>query len=205
MKRYDRAYFDHWYRGEGVRPRAEVERRVRLALSAAEYALGRPARSALDVGCGEGEWGRVLRALRPKLRYTGVDPSEYAVARFGARRNLRRGDLGSLGALGLRGAYDLVICADVLHYVSDADIARGAPVLAALTGGVAWLETFTAADAVEGDRRGFRRRTPAYYARALRRAGFTRLGLHCWAGQPLAGAFAALERADPAATHRGAR
>ena len=55
MKRYDRAYFDHWYRGERVRPRAELERRVRLALAAAEYALGRPVRRALDVGCGEGE------------------------------------------------------------------------------------------------------------------------------------------------------
>ena len=205
MKRYDRAYFDHWYRGERVRPRAEVERRVRLALAAAEYALGRPARSALDVGCGEGEWGRVLRALRPKLRYTGVDPSEYAVRRFGARRNLRLGDLASLDALGLRGAYDLVICADVLHYVSDADLARGAPVLASLTGGVAWLETFTAVDAVEGDRREFRRRPPAFYARVLRGAGFTRLGLHCWAGPGLAGAFAALEHAGPAATPRRPR
>jgi SAM-dependent methyltransferase len=200
MKRYDRDYFDHWYRGERVRPRAELERRVRLALAAAEYALGRPVRTALDVGCGEGEWGRVLRALRPKLRYTGVDPSEYAVERFGARRNLVLGDLASLGELGLPGPFDLVVCADVLHYVSDRELARGASLLAELTGGVAWLETFTSADRVEGDRRGFLRRPAAFYGRAFRRAGFTRLGLHCWAGPPLARAFAALERAEQART-----
>lgn len=196
MKQYDRAYFDHWYRGEQVRPRAALARRVHLALAAAEYALGRPVRRVLDVGCGEGEWGVVLRALRPKVRYLGVDPSGYAIARFGARRGLVPGDFGSLDALRREKPYDLVVCADVLHYVSDGEIDRGAPALASLTGGVAWLETFTRDDRVEGDRRGFIRRAPAYYARALRRAGFTRLGLHCWAGPALAGAFAALERAE---------
>ena len=196
MKQYDRAYFDHWYRGAGVRPRAALERRVRLAVSAAEYALGRPIRSVLDVGCGEGEWGVVLRALRPKARYLGVDPSAYVVARFGRRRNLVAGDFATLEALPLGADHDLVVCADVLHYVRDTELKRGLPALAALTGGVAWLETFTAGDRVEGDRRGFLRRAPAFYARALRHAGFTRLGLHCWAGPALSGAFSALERAD---------
>ena len=196
-KRYDRSYFDRWYRGPGgVKSRAELGRKVHLAVSAAERALDRPLRSVLDVGCGEGHWQRVLRKLRPRATYLGIDSSSYAVERYGAARGLLLGDFAGLAALPLDGPYDLVICADVLHYVPTPDLDAGLPVLAELTGAVAFLETYTSDDAVEGDLRGFQRRPAAFYGARFRNAGFAPLGLHCWAGPALADSLAALERAE---------
>jgi hypothetical protein len=39
----------------------------------------------LDIGCGEGIWRAPLRSLRPGIEYLGLDSSEYAIARYGAR------------------------------------------------------------------------------------------------------------------------
>ena len=182
-KRYDRAYFDRWYRDPATRvaDAGALARRIRLALSAAEYLLERPVRAALDVGCGEGRWGVALRRVRPRLRYTGVDGSEYVVRRFGARRNIVRGTVGTLGALDLRGPFDLVVCSDVLHYVTDDELAHGVPALAALLGdGVAYIELFTSDDEIEGDLRGFHPRPPAFYRRLFTRAGLVSRGLNVY-------------------------
>ncbi|HEX7096972.1 MAG TPA: class I SAM-dependent methyltransferase, partial [Acidimicrobiales bacterium] len=124
-KRYDRAYFDRWYRREGIGRPSEVARAARYVLATAEHLLDRPIRSVLDVGCGEAAWRKPLLAERPRLRYVGVDPSEYAVRRFSARRNIRLGGIGDLAELGLRGPFDVVVCADVLPYVPDDEIRRG--------------------------------------------------------------------------------
>ena len=49
-KRYDARYFQRWYRdsGVGVGRREFVARKVRLAVAAAEYVLGRELRSVLS-------------------------------------------------------------------------------------------------------------------------------------------------------------
>ena len=202
-KRYDRAYFDRWYRDprhavilEGV-----LERRVKLALSAAEYLLERPVRRVLDVGCGEAPWRRVLRRLRPRLAYTGVDSSEYVVARYGRRRGIRRGTVGELGRLGLQGPYDLIVCSDVLHYVPTREVRAGLRAIARLLGGLAFLEAFAAGDPIEGDRRGLQARSAAHYRRLFREAGLTPVGLHSYVGRRIAGQLVALE--SPAPGHRG--
>src|SRR5690606_27892886 len=51
-KRYDREYFDRWYRRAGIGQPSEVAREARYVLATAEHLLDRPARSVLDVGCG---------------------------------------------------------------------------------------------------------------------------------------------------------
>ena len=72
-KRYDRAYFDHWYRGRNrVSSRDEVRRKVALAVAACEYFIRHPLRSVLDVGCGEGYVGEELCARGVKEAW-GVD------------------------------------------------------------------------------------------------------------------------------------
>lgn len=174
--------------------RAAVERKARLALGAAEYLLGRRIRSVLDVGCGEAQWQPVLHRLRPAARYAGVDSSEYAVARFGKRRNVRLGRFGELGELGLDGPYDLIVCADVLHYVPGAEMRRGLAALAALLGGVAWIEAFTSADSIVGDLHEMRRRSPACYDRLLREAGLVHCGLCCFVSKGFAPGLTAFER-----------
>ncbi len=195
-KRYDRAYFDRFYRDPRSRiwARADVARKVRLALAVAEYLLDRPVRSVLDVGCGEGAWQPVLARLRPRAHYQGIDASPYVVSRFGRRRNIRLGRLGDLASLGLRRRYDLVVCCDVLHYVPTAEVRRALTAMAALGRGPAYLEAYTSADAVDGDDAEFRRRSPAVYRRLFRSAGFTRVGPHCYVNGGIAEELVAFEK-----------
>lgn len=182
MKQYDRAYFDTWYRSPGSRVtgRAEVERKVRMVVGITEHLLGRKIRSVLDVGCGEGVWQPILQQLRPGSRYAGVDASEYVVRRFGKRRNIRLGTFGDLDALGLAGAYDLVVVCDVLHYLRAPELRRGLEVIAEHLGGVAYLEAYTRADAITGDMDDFRRRTAPEYRRMFHQAGLRPVGLQCY-------------------------
>jgi len=196
LKRYDRAYFDRWYRNPRTRihVRAAVERKAALAVAAAEHLLQRPIESVLDAGAGEGAWQPILKRLRPRVRYAGVDSSEFAVRRWGGRRNLRLGSFGDLGQLGLDGPFDLIVCSDVLHYVADAELAPGLAALHALLGGVAWIEVFTSADSITGDFREMKRRSPERYDRLLRGAGLVHCGLFAFVRDDFAPGVTAFER-----------
>ena len=192
-KRYDRNYFDRWYRREGIGGARRLARKVALAVATAEYHLERPVRSVLDIGCGEGAWRAPLLALRPKLRYLGFDGSEYAVGRYGARRNLHLARFGDFDALRPCPPVDLLLCSDVLHYLPARELDRGLPGLAELCGGVAFLECFAREDAAEGDDDGFFRRPAAFYRRRFEAVGFRQAGSHCWLSPALATAATALE------------
>lgn len=192
-KRYDRDYFDTWYRRRGLGDARRLARKVALAVAVAEYHLERPIRSVLDIGCGEGAWRAPLRKLRPQARYLGFDSSEYAVARYGRRRNLHYARFGDFAHLRPCPPADLLVCADVLHYLDARELDRGLPGLAALCGGVAFLETFTREDETEGDEHDFRRRPAAFYRRRLQALGFAQLGSHCWLSPALRGTVTTLE------------
>jgi SAM-dependent methyltransferase len=197
MKSFDQQYFDKWYRHPTYKigTQADLERQVRLALSAAEYMLTRPVRSVLDVGAGEGRWQPVLRALRPRVQYTGVDPSEYSVRRYGASRNIVRGTFDDLDTLFHDRTFDLVICCSVLNYLPRPAFTTAVAQLAARTHGLAFLEIFTSADEVVGDTNHWYTETPATYRQMLRRAGFIPCGLHCYITSALDTTTAALELA----------
>lgn len=195
-KIYDARYFERWYRRSsvGVGKDDFVARKVHLAVSAAEYLLGRPLERVLDVGCGEAPWRAHLKKLRPRVSYEGMDGSEYAVKRFGRSRDIKLGTLGELGKAGFRGRYDLVVCADVLHYVSTAEARAGLTAMHKLCTGVAFIEAFTSADAIEGDHDHFQQRSPAAYHALFKAAGFVPLGLHLYATTGLSHSLVALER-----------
>jgi len=180
-KSYDREYFDRFYRHptSRVATRDSLERKVRMALSVADFLLGRPAQSVLDVGCGEATWFPVLRRARPGIRYVGVDSSEYVLERFGETRNIRRGDLGTLGGMRLP-RFDLIVCADVLQYVPTRDVERGLAAIRRRLRGVAYIEAFATEDAMEGDRIGWIERSASEYRRLFRNAGLTQCGPHCY-------------------------
>lgn len=194
--KFDRAYYDRWYRHprHRIATPAEIARRVALVLGVAEWVLGRRVRHVLDVGCGEALWRAPLVARRPGLSYHGVDPSAYVVARFGARRGIREGTFGTFGALALRRRYDLVVCTDTLHYVGAAELRTGLAHVAARLGGVAYLPVATSSDNVEGDVRALTRRSPAWYRARFREAGLAPVGLECYVRRDMLDAFAALER-----------
>ena len=194
-KRYDRDYFDRWYRRGGIGGAQRLARKVALAVATAEYHLERPLRTVLDIGCGEGAWRAPLLKLRPKLRYLGFDSSEYAIERHGARRNLHYARFADFEHLRPCPPADLVVCSDVLHYLKAPEIDRGLPGLAELCGGVAFLEAFAREDAAEGDEDGFIARPGAFYRRRFEAVGFCALGSHCWLSPALVPGATALELA----------
>ncbi|WP_312238453.1 class I SAM-dependent methyltransferase [Stenotrophomonas sp.] len=195
-KTYDAAYFQHWYQADQTGGAARLARKVALAVASAEYYLERPIRSVLDIGCGEGAWRALLLKLRPRVQYLGFDSSEYAVQRFGRSRNLHLAKVGDFAWLRPCAPVDLLVCSDVMHYVPSRELRPALDGFAELTGGVAFLEAFSAEDDFDGDHEGFQARPSRWYRSNLAKAGFTALGSHCWLSPALTGHAAALERAD---------
>jgi SAM-dependent methyltransferase len=161
-----------------VKSPTELRRQVEFVVRQAEWVLGRPVRHVLDVGCGEGQWRPQIQRLRPRVTYDGVDPSEYAVRRFGARRGLQLGGIEDLDALPLRNRYDLVICCGMLNYLSPSVFRGGVSQVSRRTGGLAYLEIFTGVDAFEGDTDWPAPRPVAWYRRVIREAGLHPVGMH---------------------------
>lgn len=193
-KQYDQAYFQRWYRDSDIGGPQRLARKVALAVSCAEYYLERPLRSVLDIGCGEGAWRAPLLKLRPGLHYLGFDSSEFAIATHGPRRNLHLARFGDFAQLRPCAPVDLLVCADMLHYLPSRELLRGLPGLAELCGGVAFMETFTRQDDFEGDHDGFIARNASWYRRQFNACGLQSAGSHCWLSPALASEIAALER-----------
>ncbi|WP_313425824.1 class I SAM-dependent DNA methyltransferase [Stenotrophomonas rhizophila] len=195
-KTYDADYFKRWYQAGQAGGAARLARKVALAVSSAEYYLERPIRSVLDIGCGEGAWRAPLLKLRPRVQYLGFDSSAYAIQRYGRSRNLHMAKVGDFAWLRPCAPVDLLVCSDVMHYVPSRELRPALDGFAELTGGVAFLEAFSAEDEFDGDHEGFQARPARWYRSGLKNAGFTALGSHCWLSPALAGHAAALERAD---------
>jgi SAM-dependent methyltransferase len=191
---YDKAYFDKWYRHPKRRviTAAKTARKALLALAVAEYYLERRVRTVLDVGCGEGQWHPALKKLRPRVQYTGVDPSPYAVRRFGKSRHIVRGSFGNLPDLA--GSYDLIVCSDSLYYIPDDELIMGLHILAPRVGGIAFLEAYPHEAGLQGDTSGMHPRSAAFYRKVFRDAGLSPCGSHCYIGAALRDSVTALEQ-----------
>jgi SAM-dependent methyltransferase len=187
-KPYDVAYFTRWYRDPRTRVSAPdaVRRKIHMVAAITEYFLGRKLRSVLDIGAGEGVWGLELRSLRPRLRYVGVDPSDYIVDHFGRERNIVRGSFESRPSLQLGDDFDLIVCADMLQYVPTPVLKRGIRLLARRMVGVAFLEAYTEADDMEGDLEDWYPRSREQYLKIFRDAGLVGCGMHCYLSAELA-------------------
>lgn len=196
-KAYDQPYFDQWYRDprHALASPAELKRKVAMVVAQAEYYLGRPLRSVLDVGCGEARWRALLLQLRPGLTYRGLDPSAYVVARYGRHRQIGQARFGELAYLRFETRFDLILCVDVLHYLPAAEIRAGLAGIVEMLEGIAFLETYAREDEVSGDREGFHARYASWYLRSFHTAGLLPCGSHCYLGPRLERRFAALERA----------
>ncbi|MGB0135118.1 class I SAM-dependent DNA methyltransferase [Dokdonella sp.] len=197
-KKYDRAYFDRWYRDpqHRVKARGETRRKVQMAVGLAEYYLGRTITNVLDIGCGEGIWRSPLRALRPGIDYLGLDSSDYAISRFGRSRNLRPARFADLAELRFDRRFDLIICSDVAHYLGAAELRRGLSGFPELLEGLAFIELFTSKDPVDGDTTGFISRSPKWYRECFASAGLMACGSHCYLAPDLMRSVSALERAE---------
>jgi SAM-dependent methyltransferase len=164
-----------------------------MVVGITEYFIGRKLRSVLDVGAGEGAWGREIRRMRPGVRYLGIDPSEYVVARHGRRRNIRLGSFEELPSLPLGRGHDLIVCADMLQYVPTTVLKRGLRHLASILGGLAFLEAYTTGDDMEGDLEDWHPRSKAHYRRLFKEAGLIPCGVHCFLSRQAAANAVELE------------
>lgn len=200
-KAYDKTYFDKW-RAAGIIDSEVTKRSAQLAVATAQYVLERPPRTVLDVGCGEGLWRAAVRdaigahdhiATR-RLRYTAIDPSPYVVK---TQANVFKGGFGDLPALsdwlGIS-TLDLVICNDVLPYVSADDMNEGLAWIAPRLVGVAWLQAMAKGDAFEGDCEGFIARSAGQYLAMFKAHGLHRIGPHLYVHERTLSKLTSLER-----------
>lgn len=138
--RFDRAYYERFYRNpaSSVTSRAEMNARGRLIGACARH-LGLPVRRLLDAGCGMGLLRAPLGRALPRAAYTGIDVSAYLCRRYGWIQS-------TIEDFRAARPFDLVVCYDVLQYLDDARAARALANLARLCRGLLYFSALTAAD-----------------------------------------------------------
>jgi predicted TPR repeat methyltransferase len=133
-----------FYRRHYVDPRtrvvtkAEMSRRAELVAAFVRHGELKP-RSILDVGCGLGLMRKQLLARFPKARYVGLEASAYLCERHGWEQ-------GSAATYDAGRRFDLVVCYDVLQYLTARDAAAAIRNLGRLCAGVLHFGVLTTED-----------------------------------------------------------
>jgi trans-aconitate methyltransferase len=185
MSRFDVSFYKRFYLDPRTRvtTREEMSQRAR-AVAALTAHLQIPVRRILDAGCGLG-WMRapLLRAF-PRARYVGLEVSEHLCRRYGWR-------CASLAQFRDRARFDLIVCYDVMQYLSDRDAARALRNLADLSRGALYFHAPTLedwrhnADRSVSDSAIRLRPVHWYRARLARHFRHAGLGMHVRRGVPL--------------------
>lgn len=139
---FDKAYYEKFYLDEATQAVSiqQQERQVNLIHAYIEY-LQIDIESVLDLGCGLGQFLASLQQVMPDATTTGVEISDYLCKQHGWRK-------GSVTDFGVKQTqqYDLVICNDVLAYLSNTDCAKAIKNLAKLTSQCLYLSVLTEED-----------------------------------------------------------
>ena len=137
---FDQAYYQRFYFDPrtAVTSRAEMRARARL-IGAFTAHVGLPVRRMLDAGCGTGLLRAPLRRALPKATYVGLESSEYLCRRYGWQH-------GTLQELRTKEPFDLVVCYDVLQYLSAREAAGALANLARVCRGVLYFSALTRRD-----------------------------------------------------------
>jgi SAM-dependent methyltransferase len=177
-EKFGAAYFRKFYLSSATRVVSAAEMRTRARLIAAILAQASiPVRSVLDAGCGIGLLRKPFTEVWPRVRYAGLDASEYLCARYGWI-------LGSVVDYTPRAPSDLLVCYDVLQYLDDRCAARALANFGRLTRSALYFSALTREDWRDNcDRRLTDRavhlRPGEWYRRRLRRQFFY-LGFGTW-------------------------
>ncbi|MCU0975752.1 MAG: class I SAM-dependent methyltransferase [Steroidobacteraceae bacterium] len=194
--RFDAEFYRRFYEDPATRvaSAAEAERLGDFICAYAAY-LGVRVRRVLDAGCGLGHLRAPVLRHFPGARYTGLEVSEYLARRHGWVH-------GGLEDYRPPGAFDLVLCHDVLQYLDDRAAARAVANLGRLSRGLLYVSALTLEDwraaadrsRTDGD---VHLRPVDWYRRRLGRA-FVALGGGLFARRGHAPVLWALERPSPA-------
>jgi 2-polyprenyl-3-methyl-5-hydroxy-6-metoxy-1,4-benzoquinol methylase len=178
VNNFTAGYFRRFYLNAATRVVTAAEMRSRAALIAGALRQCQiPVRSILDAGCGIGLLRTPFKELLPRARYAGLEASQYLCNRFGWIQ-------GSIIDFAPRKPFDLVVCYDVLQYLSDAQAARAILNLSKLTRAALYVSALTTEDWRENcDRsrtdRAVHLRSAAWYRRRLKKS-FRYLGFGIW-------------------------
>ncbi|MBI4695760.1 MAG: methyltransferase domain-containing protein [Gammaproteobacteria bacterium] len=139
-KRFDEAYYARFYEHPDTRV-ADMAYYKDLTAFIAAYArvLQQPIARVLDVGCGRGQFQRLLAKAYPEAEFTGIEVSEYACRKYGWVQT-------SILDFSADEPFDLVICHDVLQYLDAKEAALAIERLAALSRGMLYLSVLTRED-----------------------------------------------------------
>jgi hypothetical protein len=172
------AYFRKFYLNASTRVVTAAEMRSRAALIAGVLRQCQiPVRSILDAGCGIGLMRKPFKELLPRARYVGLETSQYLCTRFGWIQ-------GSITDFAQRVPFDLVVCYDVLQYLSDPEAARAIVNMAKLTRAALYVSALTTEDWRENCDRSrtdgaVHLRSGAWYRRRLNKS-FRYVGFGVW-------------------------
>lgn len=175
---FDRDYYQRFYFNPrtAVTSGAEMRARARLIAGCVDY-IGLPVSKILDAGCGVGLLrGPLLRSFK-RAAYVGLEYSDYLCGRYGWLQ-------GSVETFRTRERFDLVVCYDVLQYLSAAQARRAIANLSRLCRGALYFGALTREDWRENcDQTRTHRiaglRPGSWYRRELARA-FRPLGCGMW-------------------------
>jgi len=147
MPRFDKAYYDRFYRNPDTRAvtPAAARRQAEFIAAYLRY-LEVPVKRILDIGCGTGTVLRALGRAFPRARCTGVEFSSYLCEHYGWAQ-------GSVVDHRPPESADLVVCNDVLAYLDDTECAFAIENLAAMCSGALFLGVLTLEDLALCDRR----------------------------------------------------
>jgi 2-polyprenyl-3-methyl-5-hydroxy-6-metoxy-1,4-benzoquinol methylase len=137
---FDQAYYKRYYYDErtAVTSRREMEVRARLIAALTEH-VGVRVQRVLDAGCGIGLLQAPLRRLLPKAEYVCLDTSEYLCRRYGWEQ-------GRIEDYCASSPFDLVICYDVLQYLSARQAGQALSNFGRLCCGVLYFSALTRMD-----------------------------------------------------------
>lgn len=189
--RFDRAYFDRYYRNPETCAATEQDAEIEAAFVAAYLQhLRIEVRRIVDIGCG---LGRMLNALGrhfPNAATHGVDGSPYLCRTYGWEH-------ATLPDYAPVRAFDLVICQDVLAYLDEADGSLAIAALAdaarkALYFGALTVEDLALCDPERTDTNVHLRPT-SWYGRRLKRH-FEPVGGGLWLKKPVDAVIWSLDR-----------
>lgn len=138
-ERFDEAYYRRFYGRTPVHTAARISKLAGGVMGMLGW-LGVPVRSVLDIGAGPGHWRTHLTEHHPRVRYRGVDVSEYACRRYGHEQR----DI----TVWQPRTVDLVVCQGVLQYLPDDDLAVAVAHIGAACRGALYLEVPTSLDRV---------------------------------------------------------
>lgn len=102
-----------------AQPFAQSRQRPQPGFSRLLHELPSPCRHLLDVGCGDGRFGRFLHAHHPRISYTGVDFSTrlLAIAQANTKGNFYQRDISQPHCLAGLDHFDAIVCLAALHHI----------------------------------------------------------------------------------------